>query len=125
MVDIDRTFFTNLYGNLQFFVDFIEDGKEAVSHKRKSYGLTFEINDKFLDDLTAGFRGMYFTSPVCACLSRNGRQVRRTGRNEDSALEILQNIRWMTIGKSPQGICFSTAPNITVYANLRIMIWSI
>lgn len=40
-------------------------------------------------------------------------------------MEILQNIRWMIIDKSPQGICFSTAPNIPVYANLRVMIWSI
>jgi len=62
-------------------VDIIEDGQEALAAKRKTHGITFEINDKFLDDdLTAGFRGMYFTSPVC---------VRRIGRNEGSACEIF------------------------------------
>jgi len=63
VIGIDRTFFTNLYVNLQFFVDLIEDGKQALASKRKTHGITFEISDKFLDDdLTAGFRGMYFTS---------------------------------------------------------------
>jgi hypothetical protein len=63
VIGIDRTFFTNLYLNLQFFYDFIEDDKESLSSKRKTHGFTFEISDKFLnDDLTAGFRGMYFTS---------------------------------------------------------------
>ena len=63
VIGIDRTFFTNLYVNLQFFTDLIEDGQESLSSKRKTHGITFEISDKFLDDdLTAGFRGMYFTS---------------------------------------------------------------
>jgi hypothetical protein len=63
IIGIDRTFFTNLYVNLQFFYDFIEDGKESLFLRRKTHGFTFEISDKFLDDdLTAGFRGMYFTS---------------------------------------------------------------
>jgi len=63
VIGIDRTFFTNLYVNLQFFYDFIESGREAIALKRKTHGLTFEISDKFLDDdLSAGFRGMYFTS---------------------------------------------------------------
>jgi len=63
VIGIDRTFFTNLYVNLQFFADLIEDGQEALFSKRKTHGFTFEISDKFLDDdLTAGFRGMYFTS---------------------------------------------------------------
>ncbi|MEA3415685.1 MAG: DUF1302 family protein [Thermodesulfobacteriota bacterium] len=63
VTEIDYTFFTNLYVNLQFFVDMIEDGKEALAAKRKTHGITFEISDKFLDDdVTAGFRGMYFTS---------------------------------------------------------------
>lgn len=63
VIGIDRTFFTNLYVNLQFFADLIEDGQEALVSKRKTHGITFEISDKFLgDDLTAGFRGMYFTS---------------------------------------------------------------
>ena len=63
VIGIDRTFFTNLYVNLQFFYDFIENGREAIALKRKTHGLTFEISDKFLgDDLTAGFRGMCFTS---------------------------------------------------------------
>ena len=63
VIGIDRTFFTNLYVNLQFFVDLIEDGKQALASKRKTHGATFEISDKFLDDdLTAGFRGTFFTS---------------------------------------------------------------
>jgi len=63
VIGIDRTFFTNLYVNLQFFYDFIEKGKEALSSKRKTHGITFEISNKFLDDdLTAGFRGMCYTS---------------------------------------------------------------
>ena len=63
VIGIDRTFFTNLYVNLQFFTDLIEDGQEALAARRKTHGITFEISDKFLDDdLTAGFRGMYFTS---------------------------------------------------------------
>lgn len=63
VIGIDRIFFTNLYINLQFFYDFIESGREAIALKRKTHGLTFEISNKFLDDdLTAGFRGMYFTS---------------------------------------------------------------
>jgi hypothetical protein len=63
VIGIDRTFFTNLYVNLQFFADLIEDGQESLASKRKTHGITFEISDKFLDeDLSAGFRGMYFTS---------------------------------------------------------------
>jgi hypothetical protein len=63
VIGIDRTFFTNLYVNLQFFIDLIENGQEALAAERKTHGITFEISDKFLDDdLTAGFRGMYFTS---------------------------------------------------------------
>ncbi|MCK4390987.1 MAG: hypothetical protein KAV83_12210 [Desulfobacterales bacterium] len=63
VIGIDRTFFTNLYVNLQFFTDLIENGQESLAAKRESHGITFEISDKFLDDdLTAGFRGMYFTS---------------------------------------------------------------
>jgi len=72
VIGIDRTFFTNLYVNLQYFYDFIESGRETIGLKRKTHGITFEISDKFLDDdLNAGFRGMYFTS------------------NEGSALEIF------------------------------------
>ena len=63
VIGIDYTFFTNLYVNLQFFVDMIEDGKEALAAKQETHGITFEISDKFLDDdLTAGFRGMCYTS---------------------------------------------------------------
>ena len=63
VIGIDRTFFTNFYVNLQFFYNFIESGSEAIALKRKTHGLTFEIGNKFLgDDLTAGFRGMCFTS---------------------------------------------------------------
>jgi hypothetical protein len=63
VIGIDRTFFTNLYINLQFFVDLIEDGQRELALKRKTHGITFEISDKFLDDdLSAGFRGMYFTT---------------------------------------------------------------
>jgi hypothetical protein len=72
VIGIDRTFFTNLYVNLQFFADIIEDGQRELASKRKTHGITFEISDKFLDDdLNAGFRGTYFTS------------------NEVSALEIF------------------------------------
>ena len=63
VIGIDRTCFTNLYVNLQFFADLIEDGQESLALKRKTHGITFEISDKFLDDdLTAGLRGVYFTS---------------------------------------------------------------
>jgi hypothetical protein len=63
VIGIDRTFFTNLYVNLQFFADIIEDGQRELALKRKTHGITFEISDKFLDDdLTAGFRGMCYTS---------------------------------------------------------------
>ena len=63
VIGIDRTFFTNLYVNLQLFADLIEDGQESLASRRKTYGITFEISDKFFDDdLAAGFRGMYFTS---------------------------------------------------------------
>ena len=63
VIGIDRTFFTNLYFNVQFFIDLIEDGQESLAAKRETHGATFEISDKFLDDdLTAGFRGMYYTS---------------------------------------------------------------
>ena len=63
VIGIDRTFFTNLYFNVQFFIDLIEDGQESLAAKRETHGITFEISDKFLDDdLTAGFRGMSFTS---------------------------------------------------------------
>jgi len=76
VIGIDRTFFTNLYMNLQFFTDLIEDGQEALAARRKTHGITFEISNKFLDDdLTAGFRGMYFTS------------------NEGSACEIFAEYR--------------------------------
>ena len=51
------------FSNSHFFADIIESGKSLLSYKRKTHGITFEISDKFLDDdLTAGFRGMYFTS---------------------------------------------------------------
>jgi hypothetical protein len=63
VIGIDRTFFTNLYLNLQFLIDLIENGKQALASRRKTHGITFEISDTFLDDdLTAGFRGIYFTS---------------------------------------------------------------
>jgi hypothetical protein len=63
VIGIDRTFSTNLYVNFQFFADIIENGQESLASKRKTHGITFEISDKFLDDdLSAGFRGMYFTS---------------------------------------------------------------
>ncbi|MEA3416531.1 MAG: hypothetical protein U9R02_10320 [Thermodesulfobacteriota bacterium] len=56
--------------------------------------LSFEISDKFLDDdLTAEFRGMYFTSPVCVRLASTcagePHADRRTGRNDGSACEIF------------------------------------
>jgi hypothetical protein len=57
VIGIDRTFFTNLYVNFQFFADIIEDGQSTLALKRKTHGITFEISDKFLDDdLNAGFR---------------------------------------------------------------------
>ena len=63
VIGIDRTFFTNLYVNFQFFADIIEDDQTALALKGKTHGITFEISDKFLDDdLAAWFRGMYFTS---------------------------------------------------------------
>jgi hypothetical protein len=99
VIGIDRTFFTNLYVNLQFFYDFIENGQEALAARRKTHGITFEISDKFLDDdLTAGFRGMYFTS------------------NEGSACEIFAEYK---IGDN-----WTIAPGY-IWANSAIMIWSI
>ena len=63
VIGVDRTLFTNLYLNLQFVADLIEDGQESLVSRRKTHGITFEISDKFLDDdLTAGFRGMCYTS---------------------------------------------------------------
>jgi hypothetical protein len=47
---------------LQFFIDLIEDGKQPLASRCKTHGITFEISDNFLDDdLTAGFRGTYYT----------------------------------------------------------------
>jgi hypothetical protein len=63
VIGIDRAFFTNLHLNLQFFIDIIEGGQESLAARRNTHGITFDISDKFLDDeLTAGFRDMYFTS---------------------------------------------------------------
>ena len=63
VIGIDRTFFTDLYTNFQFFADYIADGQKSLVVKRKTHGIAFEIRDKFLDDdLSAGFRGSYFTS---------------------------------------------------------------
>ena len=63
VIGIDRTFSTNLYVNLQFFTDLIENGQESLAAKRETHGITFEISDKFFDDdLAAGFRGMCYTS---------------------------------------------------------------
>ncbi len=63
LIGVDRQFFTNLYLNLQFFVDHIEGGREALAVEQVSHGLTFEISNKFLDDdLTGGVRGTHYTS---------------------------------------------------------------
>ena len=112
VIGIDCTFFTNLYVNLQFFVDMIEDGKEALAAKRETHGITFEISDKFLDDdLTAGFRGMYFTS------------------NEGSACEIFAEYKIGDNWQIAPGYMFFNGPknsrlgqfkdNDMVYFNLR------
>ena len=112
VIGIDRTFFTNLYFNLQFFVDIIEDGKEDLSCKQKTHGITFEISDKFLDDdLTAGFRGMYFTS------------------NEGSACEIFTEYKIGDNWQLAPGYMFFNGPkdsrlgqfshNDMVYFNLK------
>ena len=110
MIGIDRTFFTNFYVNLQFFYDFIENGREAIALKRKTHGLTFEISDKFLDDdLMAGFRGMYFTSnegSACeifaeykigddwqiapGCMFFNGPKDSRLGQFDDNNIVYLR-----------------------------------
>ena len=105
-------FFTNLYVNLQFFVDMIEDGKEPLAARRKTHGITFEINDKFLDDdLTAGFRGMYFTS------------------NDESACEIFAEYKigdnwqiapgYMTFNGPKNSRLGQFKDNDMVYFNLR------
>jgi hypothetical protein len=112
VIGIDYTFFTNLYVNLQFFVDMIEDGKEALAAKRKTHGITFEISDKFLDDdLTAGFRGRYFTS------------------NDGSASEIFAEYKIGDNWQIAPGYMFFNGPkdsrlgqfkdNDMVYFNLR------
>ena len=63
VIGIDRTFFTNFYVNFQFFMDLIEDGKEALSSKLKTHGITFEVSDKYFDDdLNMGIRGKLYTS---------------------------------------------------------------
>ncbi len=46
MIGIDHTFFTNLYVNLQFFIDLIEDGQEALAARRKTHGIIFEIEER-------------------------------------------------------------------------------
>ena len=93
VIGIDRTFFTNLYVNLQFFTDLIENGQEALVSKRKTHGITFEISDKFLDDdLTAGFRGMYFTS------------------NEGSASEIFAEYKFGDNWQIAPGYMFFNGP---------------
>ena len=112
VIGIDRTFFTNLYVNLQFFTDLIEDGQEALAAKRKTHGVTFEISDKFLnDDLTAGFRGMYFTS------------------NDESACEIFAEYKigdnwqiapgYMTFNGPKNSRLGQFKDNDMVYFNLR------
>jgi len=112
IIGIDRTFFTNLYVNLQFFIDLIEDGQETLASKRKTHGITFEISDKFLDDdLTAGFRGMYFTS------------------NDGSASEIFAEYKIGDNWQIAPGYMFFNGPkhsrlgqfshNDMVYFNLR------
>jgi hypothetical protein len=112
VIGIDRTFFTNLYVNLQFFYDFIENSREAIALKRKTHGLTFEISDNFLDDdLSAGFRGMYFTS------------------NDGSASEIFAEYKIGDNWQVTPGYMFFNGPkdsrlgqfndNDMVYFNLR------
>ncbi len=44
VIGIDRTFFTNLYVNLQFFTDLIEDGQESLASKRKTHGITYSAH---------------------------------------------------------------------------------
>ena len=110
VIGIDRTFFTNLYANLQFFADLIEDGKEVLACKRKTHGITFEISDKFLDDdLNAGFRGMFYTShegSACeifaeykigdnwqiapGCMFFNGHKDSRLGQFDDNDMIYLR-----------------------------------
>ena len=93
VIGIDRTFFTNLYVNLQFFADLIENGQARLALKRKTHGITFEISDKFLDDdLNAGFRGMYFTS------------------NEGSASEIFAEYKIGDNWQIAPGCMFFTGP---------------
>jgi len=112
VIGIDRTFFTNLYINLQFFYDFIENGKESLSLKEKTHGITFEISDKFLDDdLNAGFRGTYFPS------------------NEGSAAEIFAEYKIGDNWQIAPGFMFFNGPkdsrlgqfkdNDMVYLRLR------
>lgn len=56
----DRTFFTNLYVNLQGFSNNILNAARLLVQDAHSYGFTFSVSDKFLrDDLTAGLRGLY------------------------------------------------------------------
>lgn len=59
----DRTFFTNLYLNAQVYYNRIT-GDDEISIDRDSYGMTYSISDKFLDDnLEAGIRGMTSLKP--------------------------------------------------------------
>ncbi len=68
VIGIDRTFFTNIYVNLQFFTDLIEDGQESLASKRKTHGLTFEISDNW--QITPGY--MFFNGPKNSRLGQYG-----------------------------------------------------
>ena len=87
-----------------------ENGKEDLSLKQKTHGITFEISDKFFDDdLTAGFRGMCYTShdgSACeifaeykiadnwtiapGCMFFNGPKDSRLGQYDDNNMIYLR-----------------------------------
>jgi hypothetical protein len=59
---IDYTFLTSPYLNLQVFVDRIEDDRETLADGLTAHGITFQVQEKFLDDdLEAGIRGIGYT----------------------------------------------------------------
>jgi hypothetical protein len=59
VLGFDRTFLVNLYVNLQVFWEHVENGTKEIISDTESYGLTFEVSDRFLDDdWTVGVRGV-------------------------------------------------------------------
>lgn len=58
VLGIDRTFGTNLYANLQYFLTHTSEAEYLISDTW-AHGITYDVHDTFLrDDLEAGVRGI-------------------------------------------------------------------